>query len=464
MTGPTASDSALEAYLVSSQERRLARYLDFLRIPSISTLPAHAADCRAAADWLAAALEIAGLEHVEVSETGGHPIVYADWLHSDGAPTIVAYGHYDVQPVDPLDEWSSPPFEPAVVGDRVVARGASDDKANVTIMLQAAEALLATRGRLPVNIRFVIEGEEESSSEHLDAWLTANRDRLGGDAAVISDVGFFEGNRPAITVGLRGIMYAEIEVTGPFQDVHSGSYGGSIANPANALAEIIAALKGPDGRIRIPGFYDDVVPLDDADRAAFAALPFDDGAYAASIGVPALVGEVGFTTLERRGGRPTLDVMGIWGGFQGEGSKTIIPGRAGAKVSCRLVADQDPHRIYEAFAAFVGEVAPPGVTVRTKYLGGGDPSSTPIDHPVTQAAARALEAQFGVEPLFIREGGSIPFVATFEQVLGLPVTLLGFVPPDGNFHAPNEWMDLGNFERGIRTMARYWDELATTTL
>jgi len=460
MTGPSTPDAALESYLVSTQERRLGRYLDFLRIPSISTLPEHAADCRAAAEWLAAALEIAGLEHVEVSETGGHPIVYADWLRAEGAPTVVAYGHYDVQPVDPLDEWTAPPFEPTVVDGRVRARGASDDKGNVAILLQAAEALLATRSALPVNLRFVFEGEEESSSEHLEPWLVANRERLAGDVAIVSDVGFFDGNVPAITVGLRGMMYAQIDVAGPFQDVHSGQYGGTIANPADALATIIAALKGPDGRILVPAFYDDVVALADEDRAAFAALEFDEEAYRSSLGVPTLVGEVGFTTLERRGGRPTLDVNGIWGGFQGVGAKTIIPGRAHAKVSCRLVADQDPQRIFDGLKAYIAQVAPPGVTVEVSLLGTGDPSRTAIDHPATQAAARALEAIFGRPPVYIREGGSIPFVATFEGTLGLPVVLLGFVPPDGNFHAPNEWMDLDNFERGIRAMARYWDELA----
>jgi acetylornithine deacetylase/succinyl-diaminopimelate desuccinylase-like protein len=455
------TDIAVEAYLEVNRERRLESFLDFLRIPSVSAEPGHAADCQRAADWLAARLESIGMDHVEASETGGHPIVYADWLHADGAPTVVVYGHYDVQPTDPLDEWTSPPFEPAVVGSRVLARGASDDKSNITIFVQAVEALLAERGRLPVNLRFVFEGEEESSSVHLEPWLRANRARLGGDLAIVSDVGFFEGNLPALTIGLRGLMYAQIDVTGPFQDVHSGVYGGAIANPANALASIIAALKGPDGRIRIPGFYDEVVPLDEADRAASAALPFDDERYRQALGVPELVGEAGYSTLERKTGRPTLDVNGMWGGYQGEGSKTIIPGRAGAKVSCRLVPDQEPGRIFERFRAFVEEIAPPGVKVVVSHLGGGLPVRTSIDHPAVQAAARALEATFGRPPVYIREGGSIPFVATFEGVLGLPVVLLGFMPPDGNFHAPNEWMDLANFETGIRTVVRYLDELAS---
>jgi acetylornithine deacetylase/succinyl-diaminopimelate desuccinylase-like protein len=454
------TDDAVEAYLDAKQEDRLESFLEFLRIPSVSTEPDHAADCRRAADWLADRLNAIGMDHVEASETGGHPIVYADWLGAEGAPTAVVYGHYDVQPVDPLGEWSSPPFEPAVVGSRVLARGASDDKSNITIFMQAVEAVLASRGRLPINLRFVFEGEEESSSVHLEPWLVANRERLGGDVAIVSDVGFFEGNLPALTIGLRGLMYAQIDVVGPFQDVHSGVYGGAIANPANALASIIAALKGPDGRIRIPGFYDEVVPLTEADRAAYAALPFDEDHYQAALGVPELVGEAGYSTLERKSGRPTLDVNGIWGGYQGEGSKTIIPGRAGAKVSCRLVPDQQPDAIFERLRAYVEEIAPPGVRVVVTYLGDGLPVRTSIDHPAVQAAARSLEATFGQAPLYIREGGSIPFVATFEQVLGLPVVLMGFTPPDGNFHAPNEWMDLANFEAGIRTVVRYFDELA----
>lgn len=457
-----ALDPALDGYLRATYDARLAAYLELLRIPSISTDPAHAADCRRAGDWLAGRLRAVGMENVEVAETGGHPIVYADWLHAEGAPTIVAYGHYDVQPVDPIDEWTAPPFEPLVVEGRVLGRGASDDKGNVAILLQAVEALFATRGGLPVNLRFVFEGEEESASEHLEAWLVANRWRLAGDLAIVSDVGFFEGNIPALTVGLRGLMYAQIDVQGPFQDLHSGAYGGTVQNPANALAGIIAALRGPDGRIRVPGFYDDVVPLTEADRAAYAALPFDEDAYRTGLGVPALNGEVGFSVLERKSGRPTLDVNGIWGGYQGEGAKTIIPGRAHAKVSCRLVADQDPERVYARLRDFVLDIAPPGVTVDVRYLGGGKPSRTAIDSPGVTAAATALAAVFGQPPVFIREGGSIPFVATFEQVLGLPVVLMGFVPPDGNFHAPNEWMDLRNFELGIRAMARYWDELAAS--
>ena len=460
MTMTTATDQALEDYLAAHAEERLESYKDFVRIPSISALPEHAPDCRRAAEWIAADLERSGLEHVEVAETGGHPVVYADWLHAEGAPTVIVYCHYDVQPVDPLDLWTSPPFEPVVVGNRILGRGVADDKGQLHLHLRAAEALLATRGRLAVNVRYVFEGEEESSSVHLDAWLAANRDRLGADFALISDTGFFEGNLPAITIALRGMMYAQIDVTGTEVDLHSGGYGGAVENPANALARIIAGLKDEDGRILVPGFYDDVVELTPAERQLVAELPFDEAAYLDRLGLPALHGEAGYSTLERRGARPTLDVNGLWGGFQGDGSKTIIPAHAHAKVSCRLVSDQDPDRIFEAFREHVLAIAPPGIRVEVQKLGGGRPSLTPIDHPATQAAARALEATFGRPPVYIREGGSIPVCATFEAALGLPVVLLGFDPPDQRAHAPNEWMDLDNYETGIRTIARMWDEVA----
>ena len=451
--------AALEVHLASTRDARLESYKDFLRIPSISALPQHAGDCRRAADWLVDNLTAAGLEHAEAFETGGHPVVYADWLHAPDAPTVLIYGHYDVQPVDPPELWTSPPFEPVVVGDRVLARGSADDKGQVHAHVMAAGAVLATQGRLPINVRYLFEGEEESGSVNLDRWLAANGERLAADAAVISDTGFFEGNRPAITVSLRGLMYAQIDVVGTAVDLHSGGYGGTVQNPANALAHVIAALKGPDGRIRIPGFYNDVIPLSEADRAAIAALPFDEAAYQADLGLPALVGEVGYSTLERRGARPTLDVNGLWGGFQGEGSKTIIPAHAHAKVSCRLVAAQDPDRIFEALRAYVEEIAPPGVTTTVRLINGGLPSLTPIDHPLTQAAARAIESAFGQYPVFIREGGSIPVCASFGSILGLPVVLMGFAPPDDNAHAPNEWMDMRNYETGIRAIARLFDEL-----
>ena len=454
------TDQDLERFLDDHRDSRLASYKDLLRIPSISALPQHAPDCRATAEWIAADLKASGIEHVQVAETGGHPVVYGDWLHADGAPTVIVYCHYDVQPVDPLELWDSPPFEPLVDGDRIFGRGSGDDKGQLHAHLRATEALLATRGRLPVNLKFVLEGEEESGSANLNRWLESERERLTADLAVISDTGFFEGNLPAITIALRGMMYAQIDVIGTAVDLHSGGYGGVVQNPANALAGIIAALKGPDGRIRIPGFYDDVVALTDAERADVAALPFDEAAYQAHLGLSALVGEVGYSTLERRGTRPTLDVNGMWAGFQGDGSKTIIPANAHAKISCRLVSNQDPDRIFEMLRAYVEEIAPPGVATTVSYLSGGQPSLTPTHHPATQAAARALAATFGREPVYIREGGSIPVCASFERILDLPVVLLGFVPPDQGAHAPNEWMSLTSYELGIRAIVRMWDELS----
>jgi acetylornithine deacetylase/succinyl-diaminopimelate desuccinylase-like protein len=460
MSDTTASPASLEAHLDATRDARLESLKAFLRFPSISALPEHAGDVQRAAEWLGAALGDAGIEHVEVVETGGHPIVYGDWLHAGDAPTVLVYGHYDVQPVDPLDEWTAPPFEPVVDGDRLVGRGTADDKGQIHAHLIAAGAVLATRGELPINVRYVFEGEEESSSVHLDPWLTDNRDRLVADAAIISDTGFFDGNIPAITVGLRGLMYAQVDVALASHDLHSGSYGGTVHNPAVALAQIIAALKGPDGRVRIPGFYDDVAELTPIERAAIAELPFDEDGFREKVGVPALVGESGYSTLERKSIRPTLDVNGIWGGFQGEGSKTIIPAQAHAKVSCRLVAHQDPHDIFDKLQAFVAEIAPPGVEVTVVKLGAGRPSLTPIDHPVTQAAARALEATFGRAPVYIREGGSIPVASSFESILGLPVVLEGFTQPDERAHAPDEWLDLGNYEGAIRAIVATFDEIA----
>lgn len=454
-------DPAVEAALEASRDARAEALLEFARIPSVSALPEHAADMETAAEWVAARLRGVGATDVEVIRTALHPIVYGRIHEAPGAPTALVYCHYDVQPVDPVELWETAPFEPFLRDGRFVGRGVADDKGQLVMHLSALEALRAA-GRAPaVNLTFVFEGEEEYGSESLFAWIEGNRERLAADVAVISDTGFFEGNLPAITVGLRGIMYAQVDVELAPVDLHSGSYGGTVANPANALAGIIAGLKGPDGRVRIPGFYDDVVPLSDAEREALAGLPFDEEAYRRSIPVPALVGEAGWTTLERRGARPTLDVNGMWSGFQGEGAKTIIPAHAHAKLSTRLVAHQDPQRVFEALRDHVAEIAPPGVSVSTTLIHGGQPSLTPTDHPATRAAARALEAVYGVPPVYIREGGSIPVTAAFDHVLGLPVVLLGFTQPGDNAHAPNEWFLLDNFEQGTRVIVRLWDELAS---
>ncbi len=455
----TAPDPAIAAWLDATRDERLASYFDFLRIPSISALPEHAGDIRRAAEWIAADLARIGFEHAEVCETPWHPIVYADWLHAEGAPTILVYCHYDVQPVDPIELWETAPFEPFVRDGRVIARGAADHKGQLHMHLRAAEALFATRGRLPVNLRIVFEGEEESTSASLPGWLEANRSRLGADIVVISDTGFFEGNIPALTETLRGILYTQIDVVGTPTDLHSGSYGGAVENPANALARIIAELKDRDGRVLVPGFYDDVVPLDARARESLAALGFDEDAYRGSISAGPLQGEIGYSVLERTWARPTLDVNGLWGGFQGAGEKTIIPAHAHAKVSMRLVANQEPEALFQQFSAYVERVCPPGVTASVQLLGRGRPVRTPLDHPVTRAAARALEATFGTAPVFIGGGGSIPVADMFERQLGLTVVLMGFANPDDNAHAPNESMVLANYETGIRTICLLWDML-----
>ena len=457
-------DAAVEAHLSATRDERLESLFELLRIPSISTLPEHAPDVRRAAEWIAAEMVRIGIEHAEVSETAGHPIVYGDWLHADGAPTILVYCHYDVQPVDPIDLWETAPFDPFLRDGRVYGRGAADDKGQLHLHLKAAEALLATHGRLPLNLRFMFEGEEEHSSVGMQEWLDANRQRLAADAVLISDTGFFEGNVPAMTSSLRGMVYVQIDVSSSPVDLHSGGFGGAVQNPANALARIITELKAPDGTVRIPGFYDDVVPATREERFELSCLPFDEEGFRSQTGVPELVaGEPGFSVLECMGIRPTLDVNGIWGGFTGEGSKTIIPAHAHAKVSCRLVPDQDGEALFERFRDFVLEVAPRGVKVEVQNLGTAKPLRTDIDHPVAKAAARALEATFGQAPLYIRSGGSIPVASMLTSTLGSPIVMLGFANHDDNAHAPNETMVLLNYETGLRTICRLWDDLGRTS-
>jgi acetylornithine deacetylase/succinyl-diaminopimelate desuccinylase-like protein len=454
--------AAVDAYIDRTQQERLDDYRAFLEIPSISALSEHREDMLRAAEFVADHARASGLQNVEVSPTPGHPIVYADWLHAEGAPTVLVYGHYDVQPVDPLDLWVRPPFQPRVEDGRIYARGAADDKGQVHLHLWAARAWLETSGRLPVNVRYVFEGEEESGSVHFDDWLRSNRQRLGADLAVISDTGFFEGNLPAICIGLRGLMYAQVDVTMAPLDLHSGGFGGNVQNPAIALAKIVAALKTDDGLVDVPGFYDEVRPITERDHDEFARLPLDDREYAARIGVTELFGEPGFLAVEREGARPTLDVNGIWGGFQGEGSKTIIPAHAHAKLSCRLVADMDPQRTFELVRDRILAVAPRGVTVQVGLINTGMWSLTGIDHPAMQAAARVLEEVFGQRPLYVRGGGSIPAAASFSSMLGLPVVLLGFANPDDQAHAPNESMVLANYHGGTHVIAHYWQALSST--
>jgi acetylornithine deacetylase/succinyl-diaminopimelate desuccinylase-like protein len=452
--------TSIEAELERTASARLSELIELLRIPTISALSAHRGDVRSGAEWLAERLSLAGLEHVEVSETPGHPVVYADWLHAPGAPTVIAYGHYDVQPVDPLDLWTRPPFEPHVEDGRVFARGAADDKGQVHLHLCAARAWLSAHGRLPLNIRYVFEGEEEIGSANFEAWLVANRARLASDLVLISDSNFYEGNHPAITTSLRGNIYLQVDVAGAALDLHSGQYGGMVQNPANALARILAALRHPDGRVAVPGFYDEVADLSDAQRAALARLPFSEESLAERLGVSALFGEPDHSPLERRGSRPTLDVCGLWGGFTGEGSKTIIPAHAHAKVSCRLVRAMDPVRTFERVRDAILAVDVPGVEVSVRLIDRMEAASVDIEHPAVAAAARCLEEVFGEEPYLIAEGGSIGAAAGFMRVLGTPIVLLGFANPDDQAHAPNESLVLANYEDGTRTVVRYWEALA----
>lgn len=444
--------------IAADREASLEDLKTFLRIPSVSTDPARGGEVRRAARWLAERLSGLGCR-VEVRETPGHPIVYGEWTGAPGRPTLLVYGHYDVQPEDPVEEWTSPPFEPAIRDGAIYARGAADDKGQVLIHLKAAEAWLRAEGRLPVNLKFLIEGEEEVGSPNLEPFVMAEAGRLKADAIAISDTAMLAKGVPALCVGLRGIVYCQVDLQGPATDLHSGIFGGSVANPAGVLCRLLAGLTDAQGRVTIPGFYDDVRPITRAEREAFAVLPFDETAYRESLGVPALDGEAGFTTLERRWARPTFEVNGLQAGFTGTGSKTVLPARAMAKVSMRLVPDQDPEKIVRAFEATLRRHCPPSVTLTLTRMHGSKPWLAPTDHPVLQAGARALERGFGRRPVFIREGGSIPIVTTLTDRLGVPILLLGFGLPDENAHAPDERLDLENFSRGIQTVAHLYREL-----
>jgi acetylornithine deacetylase/succinyl-diaminopimelate desuccinylase-like protein len=414
---------------------------------------------RRAAEWLVERMLEAGLQTAEVLPTGGHPVVLGEWRGAEGAPTLLVYGHYDVQPPEPLDEWQTPPFEPTVRDGKLFARGSVDDKGQLYLHLKAVEAHIATRGTLPVNVIFLIEGEEEIGSEHLESFLVENRERLKCDAVMISDTSMFAPGLPSITVGLRGLAYMEVRVQGPATDLHSGAYGGAVVNPANALAGMLARLHDEQGRVTIPGFYDEVRKLTEEERKAIAALPFEEETLREEVGAPVLRGEEGFGALERIWARPTLDVNGLLSGYTGEGAKTVLPARAMAKVSMRLVPDQDHREIERRFTEYVRSLAPAGVAVELEALHGGQPWLVDPTEPIFAAAARALRGAFGRDPVFIREGGSIPIVQAFQQTFGAPVLLLGFGLPGENAHAPNEWISLENFAKGTEAVALLYDEL-----
>jgi acetylornithine deacetylase/succinyl-diaminopimelate desuccinylase-like protein len=449
-------------FLGEHADEHLAQLDDFLRIESVSADPARNDEVRRTAQWIVDELTRIGVEHAQMTETSAHPIVTADWLHAGpDAPTILVYCHYDVQPPEPLDEWVRPPFEPRHEDDRVYARGAGDDKGQLFMHLKAAEAWLATAGRLPVNLRFFFEGDEEVGSEPVEEFIANHADLLTADLCVVSDGDTFDDEgTPSIGYGLRGIAYWEVRVSGPHQDLHSGQYGGGVDNPANVLVRMLASLSDGSGRFAVPGFYDAVQELTDEERAAYRALPVDSEAQRQSIGVPAWGdGEHGYPLIERLSARPTFDINGIWGGYTGEGAKTIIPAWAAAKFSTRLVPDQDYKQIEQVVKSHLESIAPPTVRVEVKVIHGGAPAITPLDHPAVELAARALEAGFGKRPLHTRSGGSIPVVAALDSQLGLKTVMVGFASPNGNFHAPNEWMPLRNVRDGLRSLVHLWAEL-----
>jgi acetylornithine deacetylase/succinyl-diaminopimelate desuccinylase-like protein len=445
--------------ILTSRSRYLDELTRFIAIPSVSALPEHAGDTRTCAEWLSEQMTAIGLENVRIIATAGHPVVYGDWLNAPGAPTVLFYGHYDVQPVDPLDQWTSPPFEATIRDNELFARGATDDKGQLFVHLKAIEAHLKQGGGLPVNARVIFEGEEEIGSPNLDQFIRDHKDELACDVVVISDSPMFEKGVPSICYGLRGLSYFQIDLRGTTTDLHSGSFGGAVANPAFVLAQVLSQMKDRGGHVKIPGFYDDVRALDEREREEFKRLPFNEKQYRKNLGAPKLHGETGYSTLERTWARPTFEVNGLLSGFTGEGAKTVIPATAMAKISMRLVPNQDPNKIAGLFEAYVKKVAPKSVELKVTRMHGGKPWMTELDNAYVQAAARAIELGFGKSPVYTREGGSIPVVATFQSELNAPTVLFGFGTPDENAHAPNEKLDLDNFFGGIVASAYLYEEI-----
>jgi acetylornithine deacetylase/succinyl-diaminopimelate desuccinylase-like protein len=440
-----------EEYLSARRSTSVDELLDFLRIPSISSVPEHEDDVRRAAGWAAERLRSAGLEHVEIFPTGGHPVVYGDWLHAPGRPTVLIYGHFDVQPVDPLELWESPPFEPQIRRGRIYARGACDMKANLLISVLGVEAVLRTRGALPVNVKFLLEGQEEIGSPQLPVFVAANRERLACDLVLSADGLQWSEDQPQLLIGLKGACGIQIDVRGAKSDLHSGLHGASVANPIYALVGILSSMRGPEGEVRVDGFHDDVRPLSEADRAAIAEVPFDEQAYKDSVGVIELVGEPGYSPLERSWARPTLDANGIWGGFEGEGMKTIVPNEAHAKITCRLVPDQDPDTVIEMLRAHVERNTPRGVTVEVQAAPGrAKPYFIAPDHWGNRVAAAVLTELYGRQPYLTRLGAGIPVCEIFLSGLRASTVIFGLALEDENFHAPNEFFRLSSFERGER--------------
>jgi succinyl-diaminopimelate desuccinylase len=451
--------SKVEDYLKSNAQRFEDELCELLRIPSVSADSKHKEDVRRAAEWVQKQFQALGFKS-ELISTAGHPLVFAESPRVEGVPTVLVYGHYDVQPPDPLKEWITPPFEPTRRDGNLYARGATDDKGQMLTHVKGAEAWVRTEGRPPVNLKFLIEGEEETSSRNLFEFIPKNKERLACDVAVISDTSQFAPGRPAITYGLKGLAYFEVRLTGPKQDLHSGTFGGAVTNPANALCKMLSALRDEKGRVTLSGFYDDVVPLADREREQFRQLGFSDAEFMKKLGVAAVSGEEAYSTLERRWARPTFDINGLTSGYQGEGAKTILPAMASAKFSFRLVPNQDPQKITVALEKRLGELCPPGIKWELLKHGAAPGVVMSLDSPYMAAASRAIERAFGCAPVFIREGGSIPVVTAFRQQLGVDVLLLGWGQDDDNTHSPNEKFSLADFHKGIKASALLWEELA----
>lgn len=444
-----------------NNKRFVDELIELLKIPSISNDPESKPEMQRCAEWIYNQMNSIGLENVNIYKTEGHPAVYGEWLKAGkDKPTILMYGHYDVQPVDPVELWSNPPFEPVIKDNIIYGRGTTDDKGQFYIHFKSIESHLKINGKLPVNVKVLIEGEEEIGSPNLAKFIKDNTELLKCDYILISDTSMYDNNLPSICYGLRGLAYMQIDVTGPNADLHSGSFGGAVENPINALANIISKLKDDKGRILIDGFYDDVLELSAQERKEFMRLPFDEEKFKKSLDVDELFGEEGYTTIERKSARPTLDCNGIWGGYQGQGAKTVLPSVAGAKVSMRLVPNQVPSKIEKLFIDYVNKIAPKTVKINVTALHSGNGTITPIDTPAVKAAMVALKKGYNIDPVFMREGGSIPIVSTFKELLGADAILLGFGLQDENAHSPDEHFDLSNFERGIFSISHYLNELS----
>jgi acetylornithine deacetylase/succinyl-diaminopimelate desuccinylase-like protein len=451
-----------QEYLNDNQDRFLEEYLDFLRIPSVSSLPEHAPDVARAAEWVAERMRKAGIENVEIMQTGGHPVVYGDVMHAPGKPTVMIYGHFDTQPVDPVNLWKSPPFEPEIRDGRVYARGATDDKGNMFTPILATEALLQTSGEVPLNVKYFFEGQEEIGSPQLPDFVAANSDKFACEMVISSDGGQWSEDQPGLSVAFKGLCALQIDVVGPDRDLHSGAYGGAVANPIHALVRILDSMRSPEGKILVDGFYDDVRDMTSEDEAQMALVPMDEDEYMAEIGVDALYGEPGYTTLQRAWARPTLEVNGIWGGFEGEGVKTVLPSEAHAKITCRLVADQKPEAILDVLEAYIKRVSPPGVRVNVRrFASMAVPYQMPTDHPGNEAARSVHLELYGKEPLYVRSGGSIPVTSMFLASLDAYTVNFAFGLHDENVHSPNEFFRLSSFTRGQTAYCMLLNELAS---